>query len=322
MLARILVPLDGSALAERALPVAARLARASGGELLLLRVYQALPSEFTPELVVGSDTGDVREARAYLAHIGERADLSGVPVERITLGGAVARAILNTAAAYEADCVVMTSHGRSGFTRQALGSVAEYVARHATMPALVLREEEIAAPFEASVAGAVWRAYIALDGSDLSVSALEPAARLLRALAGDGPAEARLLTVTWPFKSEDATYARERNQRLTQASALLRAGAARLETGDLAQYAVRARWAILESADEAEAIARAAERPERVHWSLDGEREGEAAAPDAGEGTRFIALAERAGVPRRRAEGRVTARVLERSPLPLLIVPV
>ncbi len=324
MLARILVPLDGSALAERALPVAARLARASGGKLLLLRVYQVMPSEFTPELVVGNDTGDLREARAYLARVSGRADLAGIPIEPVALGGAVARAILNMAAAYEADTIVMTSHGRSGFTRRALGSVAEYVVRHTPAPTLVLRGEQIAAQAEPLAPGVVWLGYIGLDGSELAGRALEPAARLLRALAGAGPAEARLLTVVRPPAPEDTARggARDRNQRLEQADATLRAAAARLETGDLSQYAVRARWAAVEAADTASALAIAAERPERVLWRVDETRAGEEIAPGAGEGTRLIALATRGGASLRRwALGSVTEHVLEGSRLPLLIVP-
>ncbi len=324
MLARILVPLDGSALAERALPVAARLARASKGELLLLRVYQVMTSEFTPELAVGDNTGDAREARAYLARVSTRADLVGIPVERVALGGAVARAVRDTVAAYEADTIIMTSRGRSGFTRRALGSVAEHVASHALVPTLILRGEDIAPPTEEPIAGVIWRGYIGLDGSELAGRALAPAAHLLRALAGAAPAEARLLTVARPTTPEGVvrTKTDERDQRLEQADAALRAAAARLETGDLSQYAVRAQWAVVEAADAAEALATAAEHPERVHWHRDGARADEDAMPGADEGTRLIALATRGGAGLRRwALGSVTEHVLEGSRLPLLIVP-
>lgn len=327
MLSRILVPLDGSTLAERALPVAARLARTSGCPVLLLRVYQAIPSEFTPALVVGSETADEREADAYLAHAGECASLAGVAVERVALGGAVAQAILDAVAAYQVDTIVMTSHGRSGITRRALGSAAEHIVRHATVPTLILRGEEIAPLAETRSVGVIWRGYIGLDGSERAAGALEPAAHLLRTLAGADPAEARLLTIVQPLPVDTATPSgtREYERHFEQASEALRAAAARLETGNLARYGVRAGWAVVEATDAADALATAAEHPERVRWktSMDEAREEEDVAPSTSEGARFIAVATRGGAGLRRwALGCVTEHVLEGSRLPLLIVPV
>ncbi len=331
MLTRILVPLDGSTLAERALPVAARLIRASGGAALLLRIYQVMPSEFTPELVVRGDTADAREADAYLARVSQRAELAGVPVERVALGGAVAQAILDTVAAYHVDTIVMTSHGRSGLTRRALGSVAEHVARHAPVPMLILRGEEIAPQAEEPVPSVIWRGYIGLDGSELAARALEPAVRLLRALADAGPAEACLLTVAPPAPpNADAGAALcIREQHFEQVGATLRAAAARLETGDLAPYRVQVRWAVVEAADAADALTMVAEYPERVHWRMgrdwkvDGAREEDVSALGVGEGTRFLALATHGSADLWRwALGGTVERVLEGSQLPFLIVPV
>lgn len=149
-----------------------------------------MPSEFTPELAVGNDIGDARKARAHLAHVSERAELAGISIERVALGGAVAQAVLDTVAAYQADTIMMTSHGRSGFTRRALGSVAEHVARHAPVPMLILRSEEIAPPAEASATGVIWRGYIGLDESELAERASSPP-RTCCALADVGSAEAR-----------------------------------------------------------------------------------------------------------------------------------
>jgi len=129
MLQRILVPLDGSARAEYALPVAARLAHATGGTLILLQVYQVMPSEF----VLSDYTAEAAQATAYLAQVAARPELAGITVERITLAGAVARTILDAVLEYQADTLVLCSHGRSGPTRWALGSLAEKVARHAPL---------------------------------------------------------------------------------------------------------------------------------------------------------------------------------------------
>lgn len=65
MLQRILVPLDGSTRAEYALPVAARLVHATGGSLILLQVYQVMPSEF----VLSNYTAEAAQATAYLAQV-------------------------------------------------------------------------------------------------------------------------------------------------------------------------------------------------------------------------------------------------------------
>lgn len=74
-------------------------------------------------------------SHAYLAR---HPDLAGLPVATLALCGAVAQGILDAVQAEYVDLVVMSSHGRSGFRRLALGSVTERVIRHAPVPILVL----------------------------------------------------------------------------------------------------------------------------------------------------------------------------------------
>lgn len=142
---KILVPLDGSALAEVALPKAVELAQASGAELLLLRAAQA-------QILLGVDPTEaqvkmVREAEAYLALMAERVTTVGVKdVKRSVWYGPAAHAIVEAARMHKADLIVMTTHGRSGFGRLVLGSVAESVLRGTTTPILLLRAPE--APVE------------------------------------------------------------------------------------------------------------------------------------------------------------------------------
>jgi nucleotide-binding universal stress UspA family protein len=100
MFKRILVPLDGSARAERAIPVAARIARASGGSLILLRVANAA-IEFCPSLVSEStmvqsviDT-NLAEARQYLADMTTSVELDGIAREQVVLFGSTAPTILS-----------------------------------------------------------------------------------------------------------------------------------------------------------------------------------------------------------------------------------
>jgi len=137
-LGTILVPLDGSALAETALPRALDLAEASGGHLLLLRAAQAstLPGIDPIEDQIRA----VKEAETYLAEVEVRLrQLSSVKVESAVWYGPAAAAIVEAARARGVDEIVMTTHGRSGLGRLLLGSVAESVLRGTTTPLLLLR---------------------------------------------------------------------------------------------------------------------------------------------------------------------------------------
>lgn len=141
----ILVPLDGSPLAEAALPKAVELAEASGAHLLLLRAAQAytLPGGDPTE----AQLKVVDEAEEYLAQVKARLTASGVKeVETSVWYGPPACAIVEAARIHHADLIVMTTHGRSGLGRLILGSVAESVLRGTTTPILLLRAPE--APVE------------------------------------------------------------------------------------------------------------------------------------------------------------------------------
>ena len=141
----ILVPLDGSPLAEAALPRAVELAEGSGARLLLLRAAHAaaLPGVDATEAQVRA----VEEAEAYLAEVAKR--LTGTRVANLETSvwyGPAAYAIVEGARLHKADLIVMTTHGRSGLRRLILGSVAESVLRGTTTPILLVRAVE--APVE------------------------------------------------------------------------------------------------------------------------------------------------------------------------------
>jgi len=141
---KILVPLDGSALAEAALGRAVEFA-GDGVTLMLLRAVEA-------HTLPGVDPSDaqvevVREAEDYLAAVAARLAESGVAqVETSVWYGPAALAIVEAARLRKADLIVMSTHGRSGLGRLILGSVAESVLRGTTTPILLLRTEE--APVE------------------------------------------------------------------------------------------------------------------------------------------------------------------------------
>jgi len=145
MLERVLVPLDGSARAEQALPVAARLAQTVGGTVVLLRVV-SIPNEFvayvTLEPIATQAVIDatLEEARTYLKSMASSHSLYSVHSETEVLLGQVGATILSVVDSQHIDLIVLCSHGYTGMTRWALGSVAEKVSQLAPVPVLVLRE--------------------------------------------------------------------------------------------------------------------------------------------------------------------------------------
>lgn len=146
---KILVPLDGSALAEAAMWKAIELGTA-GTMLILLRAAEAyrLPGADPIQAQITA----VREAEEYLAGVAARARAAGIDqVETHVWYGPPGVAIVEAADAQKADLIVMSSHGRSGLGRLILGSVTESVLRGTRTPILVLRPA--GAPIEAPPAG-------------------------------------------------------------------------------------------------------------------------------------------------------------------------
>jgi nucleotide-binding universal stress UspA family protein len=142
----IMVPLDGSTLAEEALARAAEFATGAGARLVLLRAVVA--HTFPGGDVIEAQVGVIREAEAYLAEVEARMRTLGVKdVRRSVWYGAAAAAIIEAAKFNAADLIVMMTHGRSGLGRLVMGSVAESVVRGTTTPILLMRAAD--APIEA-----------------------------------------------------------------------------------------------------------------------------------------------------------------------------
>jgi nucleotide-binding universal stress UspA family protein len=145
-LSKILVPLDGSSLAETALRTAVDLAASSGASVLLLRAAEAhgLPGSDPTEAQVKV----VREAEEYLDSVTRR--FHGAVTAGITTSvwyGPPAEAIAEAARFNRVDMIVMTTHGRSGLGRMLLGSVTESVLSGTPTPILVLHPD--GAPLQA-----------------------------------------------------------------------------------------------------------------------------------------------------------------------------
>jgi nucleotide-binding universal stress UspA family protein len=175
MYTTILVPLDGSPVAERALPFAQTMARATRAGLLLVRSALLEPS--TDETVLDKQAQALTEARRYLESIVSQLR-STTRVETAVLYGEAAAAILTVVTSRKVDLVVMSSHGHSGLDRWVIGTVADRVLRRADVPVLVIP----AACVAASLDGRALRILVPLDGSSLAEEALESAKDLARVL--------------------------------------------------------------------------------------------------------------------------------------------
>ncbi len=133
----ILVPLDGSRLAEKILPQVKELAQHNGSEIALLRVARA-------RTFPGVDPTDhqvqvVRRAEAYLKKIQADLEKEGFKASVHVRYGHPATEILDHASGKEVDLVAMSTHGRTGLSRWTLGSVAEKTIRHSSKPILLIR---------------------------------------------------------------------------------------------------------------------------------------------------------------------------------------
>ena len=137
MYKKILVPLDGSALAEGILPQVSDLARVHGAQVLLLRVGFALVFPGTDP--AEAQLGTIVEAEGYIEEIRKRMAAEGIQAETAVRYGFPAEEILTHARRNGVDLIAMATHGRTGPARWVLGSVAEQVLRHADVPVLLFR---------------------------------------------------------------------------------------------------------------------------------------------------------------------------------------
>lgn len=188
-MARILVPLDESELAEQALPWAASLARGLGWSVHLLAVWTMDEQIW---MRAGIDPGDspakISEALSgYLRRIGsESPALEGLRVTYEVRIGNVPEQIAEASTHEDTRAIALTSHGRGGFKRWIQGSVADEVARSVNIPVLVVRPGDGVPEFR--------RLLVTVDGSETSERALPVA----RELANSVGAEVHLLRVVNP----------------------------------------------------------------------------------------------------------------------------
>jgi nucleotide-binding universal stress UspA family protein len=184
---RILVPLDGSRLAEQALSCALTLGRGLPAELVLFRAV-AIPSD-VQEALDEADLGSgplmeqlETEAHEYLEAMSHLLAKTDVSFSQVVRHGLAADAILDCVEEMDLQLIVMASHGYTGLKRWTHGSVAERVMQSASVPVLLMRaQEEVskglpeACPFRCIL--------VPLDGSRVAeqvLPAVTPIARALR----------------------------------------------------------------------------------------------------------------------------------------------
>src|SRR5581483_6991981 len=167
MVKSVLVPLDGSTMAEQVLPYAEALVKQSQGQLFLLT---AIPDIATSGEYIGQRdiAKEMEEAEAYLDGKAKPLAAAGIKIAaEARVGIDVSTVILDLCQEHNIELVAMTTHGRSGITRWIYGSVADRVLHHTHLPLLLVRSSEEQPP-----SGSVKNILIPLDGSPLAASVL------------------------------------------------------------------------------------------------------------------------------------------------------
>lgn len=200
--ATILVPHDGSPLADTALPYASELARATGAALELLRVLE----ELKPIYDVGGHELiwiDPKKPRVELASpdiLGPAAAKlrkAGIEAKTVVRVGDPREEILSEAGMLERPLILLASHGRGGISRVMMGSVATRVLQMASCPVMLVRARE---SDEQPAAVGIKQITVPLDGSELSEKALPYAVGLAQALK----ARLHLVRVAETYRDEVA----------------------------------------------------------------------------------------------------------------------
>src|SRR5215212_2395629 len=141
MYRHILVPLDGSGIAEQVVPHVVELAKAFDSEVTALWITPPVPT--VSGIPVASEERWMSEynenADEFLSNVEAQLQQAGIKASTIRAHGVPAQIIIDRITALEIDLVAMTTHGRSGLKRVALGSVADEVVRRVHCPVLLVR---------------------------------------------------------------------------------------------------------------------------------------------------------------------------------------
>lgn len=226
MFQKILVPLNGSEMAEKALGCLARFASPTDTELVLVGVVETLRYVSSRHNALERVAAVSEQYEHYFQEMRERLQVEGYEVTSVVCEGDAATEILNLADSSGADLIAMMTHGRSGVARWILGSVAERVLQGTTLPLLLVRKQAH------SQHGKIQRLLVPLDGSALAERALTYAQKLAQETGAEltllrilSTADVELEVSRWPPDEEDPAYGR----RVTLARSYLKKLARRMQ---------------------------------------------------------------------------------------------
>ena len=146
--AKILLSTDLSQESERAFAPVVELAKTFGASLCIVHVVEDLPitphgAPLAPPVHSPSLELEQAEARKHLDEQTKILEETGVPFEKVVIAGpSVSQAVVDYADGHDCDLIALSSHGRSGFKRFFMGSVAELILRHAHVPVLVFPRQK------------------------------------------------------------------------------------------------------------------------------------------------------------------------------------
>jgi nucleotide-binding universal stress UspA family protein len=147
MYQNILVTLDGSELAEAALPHLEIVYKAcQKPKVMLLRVVEPISFQnseaigvMTPEMIDEVESQQEEEANKYLNQVSQKLGNVGIPVSTEVASGKSADTIIEYVNKKNIDLLIMSTHGRSGISRWVLGSVADRIIRSVCIPVTIIR---------------------------------------------------------------------------------------------------------------------------------------------------------------------------------------
>ena len=145
MYSKILVPLDGSKVAEGVLPHAKALAYSEGAELILLTVGANPAMDFVfsdPGLAQSAVEEQEEKSKKYIDGIEADLKSAGFKTSALLRNGSTAETILEVAEELQVDAIAMSTHGRTGPARWLLGSIAERVVHSSKVPVLLIRAKD------------------------------------------------------------------------------------------------------------------------------------------------------------------------------------
>lgn len=254
---RIVVAVDGSAIADAALVQALYLSRALHAALCVIHVIDAFP---VYNLAMGIDFDRCRElfrseGLGILENAQKTAQTLNVAIETqlveiIDSAKKVSEKVIETVRGTKADLLVLGTHGRRGFRRLILGSVAEEALRISPVPVLLVRADEGSADYYRQKQGfSCKRIVAAVDGSETSTQALDRAIELARAF----DASLSILHVAHEYTSRDFFFAK---QLLEYQESVKQRGVQILEHAGQAckEQGIKARTELIEITDKQDGI--------------------------------------------------------------------